>query len=173
MDLYLMQHGAAESADVDPRRPLTSAGRRSVARVSDQAAACGLRIDRISHSGKLRAEQSAVILAAALDVIDVAPVLGLAPNDPVADAAAAHIDIGSPESLGIVGHLPFLDRLASLLVAGDPDARVLAFVNGGLVRLVPADPPEPVGGGSGPTAGPAGAFAVSWVLAPAIAGPAA
>ncbi|NIN53050.1 MAG: phosphohistidine phosphatase SixA, partial [Nitrososphaeria archaeon] len=40
-------------------------------------------------------------------------------------------------SLAIVGHLPFLDKLASLLVAGVEDANVVAFQNSGIVKLVP------------------------------------
>ncbi len=56
--------------------------------------------------------------------------------------------------MAIVGHLPFLDRFASLLVVGDPGAGVVAFRNGGLVKLVPAGP----------------GFAVAWAVTPEMAG---
>ncbi|MCK4450112.1 MAG: hypothetical protein KAX26_05930 [Anaerolineae bacterium] len=36
----------------------------------------------------------------------------------------------------LVGHLPFLDRLASLLVTGDADHSIVRFQMGGIVCLV-------------------------------------
>lgn len=172
-----MQHGAAVPADADPQRPLADEGRAAVGAVAGHAAACGVRFERIVHSGKLRAEQTAQILGEALACPDVAPVTGLAPMDQVREAATALIDPGSQSALAIVGHLPFLDRLASWLVAGDERARVVSFCNGGLVRLVPVGGPAggPVGGvGSGPADadGRVGApdlgasFAVAWILVP-------
>ncbi len=160
MDVYLMQHGTAEAADIDPERPLTSGGRRTVEAVAGHAASCGVSIDRIVHSPKLRARQSAQILGAELGCSEVVQVQGLAPKDSVEVAATTLIELGKPGSIAIVGHLPFLERFASLLVAGDAGARVVAFENGGLVRLVPAGLPFP-----GPSAG---GFAVAWILSPAL-----
>ncbi len=160
MDVYLMQHGVAEAADANPQRPLTAGGRRTVEAVARQAASCGVSIDRIVHSPKLRARQSAQILGASLGCSDLVEVSGLAPKDSVEAAAAALVDTGRPGSVAIVGHLPFLERFASLLVVGDAAARVVAFENGGLVRLVPAGLPSP--------RGPVGGFAVSWILSPAL-----
>jgi phosphohistidine phosphatase len=154
VDVYLMQHGEAVPAEVDPDRPLTDAGRAAVRAVGAHAAACGVRIDRIVHSGKTRAEQTADLLAAALGCRQVAAVHGLKPNDPV-EAAASLVDAGRPGSVAVVGHMPFLERFASLLVAGDSSAQVVAFRNGGLVRLVPAS------GGAG--------FSVAWAITPEVA----
>jgi phosphohistidine phosphatase len=153
MDVYLMQHGEAEPAEVDPERSLTEQGRHSVGAVSTHAAACGVHIDRIVHSGKLRAEQTAAILASALgcDVVD--QVDGLSPNAAVQEAADALVDPGAAGSLAIVGHLPFLERLASLLVAGDCTAHVIVFRNGGLVKLVPGE----------------WGYAVAWAITPEVA----
>jgi phosphohistidine phosphatase len=153
MDVYLMQHGEAAAADVDPERPLTESGRRSVGAVAAHAAACGVHIDRIVHSGKLRAEQTAAILAEALGCTVVDQVDGLSPNAAVQAAADALVDQASPGSLAIVGHLPFLDRFAALLVAGDCTAQVVAFRNGGLVKLVPAE----------------WGYAVAWAITPEVA----
>ena len=55
-------------------------------------------------------------------------------------------------SVAIVGHLPFLDKLASLMVTGDENAGVIAFQYAGVVRLVPKRE------GDG--------YRVRWVLAP-------
>jgi phosphohistidine phosphatase len=153
MDVYLMQHGQAAPADVDPQRPLTADGRRSVELVCAHAAACGVHLDRIVHSGKLRAEQTAGILAEALGCLRVDQVDGLSPNSAVQDAADALVDPTREGSLAIVGHLPFLDRFAALLVAGDCTAQVVAFRNAGLVKLVPAE----------------WGFAVEWAITPEVA----
>jgi phosphohistidine phosphatase len=153
VDIYLMQHGEALPAELDPSRSLSDVGRRSVEAVSRHAAACGVRIDRIVHSGKLRAVESALILATALGCADVGHVEGLSPGADVEAAMAALIDPAGVGSLAIVSHLPFLDRLASLLVTGDPGAHVVAVRNGGLVRLVPAGP----------------RFAVAWAITPEVA----
>lgn len=150
-----MQHGEALSADVDPERPLSEQGRSTVAAVAAHASACGVRLDRIVHSGKLRAEQTAAILAAELACADVGAVPGLAPNDDVRAAASVHADPGQQGSLAVVGHLPFLDRFASLLVAGDAAAHVVAFRNGGLVRLEPS--------------AVEGRFCVAWAVTPEVA----
>jgi phosphohistidine phosphatase len=155
MDLYLMQHGEAVAAEVDPDRPLADAGRAHAAAVAAHAAACGVRVDRVVHSRKTRAVQTAQILARALGCTDVDAVDGLKPNDDVVAAGLALVDRQAPGSLAVVGHLPFLDRLASLLVTGNPDAHVVAFRNGGLVHLVPREP------GAG--------FAVAWALTPDVA----
>lgn len=157
MDVFLMQHGEAVAAEIDPERPLTPMGQQSVHAVATHAAACGVRIDRIVHSGKLRARQSAEVLAAALGCTQLAQVDGLKPGDDVRAAARALVDRAQPGSLAIVGHLPFLDRLAALLVVGDPDAHVVTFRNGGLVRLVPA--PGDVG------------YSLAWAITPEVAGP--
>lgn len=155
MEVFLMQHGEAVAAEVDPERPLAAAGRASVGVVASHAAACGVRIDRIMHSDKLRAVQTAHLLAAAVGCVDVAVVPGMHPNDDVRALAASLIDPDVSGALALVGHLPFLDRLASLLVVGDPLGHVVAFRNGGLVKLVPS---------------PSGqAFSVAWVVTPEVA----
>jgi phosphohistidine phosphatase len=153
VDVYLMQHGEAAAAEVDPARPLTDVGRHSVQVVSAHAASCGVHVDRIVHSGKLRAEQTAGILAGALGCQIVDQVDGLSPNAAVQGAADALVDPAAVESLAIVGHLPFLDRLAALLVAGDCTAQVVAFRNGGLVKLVPTE----------------WGYAVAWAITPEVA----
>ena len=155
-----MQHGEALAAEVDPVRPLSDRGQESVMAVAGHAAVRGVRIDRIVHSGKVRAEQTALILAEATYCTDVSAHSGLAPSDDVHEAVARLVHPES-SSLAIVGHLPFLDRFASLLVAGDPQAHVVKFRNAGLVHLVRD--------GSGGAQESAGSFAVSWLLVPELA----
>jgi phosphohistidine phosphatase len=171
VELYLMQHGEAVAAEIDPQRPLSPQGVRSVRDVAGRAAASGVQIDRIVHSGKARAAQSAQILADALACTDVSEVVGLAPNDSVEDAASRLIGTEADASVAVVGHLPFLDRLAGLLVAADPQVHVVAFRNGGLVHLVPTSQGRTGDGDAGTAAPLAGRFAVSWGLVPDPAAP--
>jgi phosphohistidine phosphatase len=134
MDLYLMQHGEARPEQEDPSRPLTERGRREVERVARAAARLGLRIPAIRHSGKLRAEQTAEILAESLDPRpDLAPLAGLAPQDDPAPSARVVAEAKTP--LLLIGHLPHLSRLVSLLVVGDPTRGLVSFRMGGLVCL--------------------------------------
>ncbi|MCM8596151.1 phosphohistidine phosphatase SixA [Accumulibacter sp.] len=132
--LYLVQHGEAVPETVDPERPLTAAGRSSVEQVATWAKRHGLQVDEIRHSGKLRAAQTAAILAAKLHPprgVSVHP--GLGPKDdvrPLARALATHSG-----SLMIVGHLPFLTRLSGFLLAGDSERALVDFRYAGLVGL--------------------------------------
>ena len=155
MDVFLMQHGEAVAAEVDPDRPLAEAGRISVGAVARHAAACGVRIDRILHSDKLRAVQTADLLAEALGCPDVRMAPGMHPNDDVRTLVATLLEPAGPGAVALVGHLPFLDRMASLLVVGDPSGHVVSFRNGGLVKLVPS----PSGSG----------FVVAWAITPEVA----
>jgi phosphohistidine phosphatase len=155
MDVYLMQHGEAAAEADDPARALTAAGRATVTRVASRAQAAGVHVDRCVHSGKLRAEQTAQILAEAVDGGPVEQRDGLTPNDAVAPLVEWLRTQTRDESVAVIGHLPFLDRLASTLVADDEDAQVISFQMGGLVKLVPKTD----------RAG----FAIAWVLAPDIA----
>jgi len=156
MDLYLMQHGEATAEEKDPERPLTEEGRASVQRVAEHARDAGVRGLRCVHSGKLRAEQSAQLLASALGGGSTAENRsGLSPNDPVEPVAEWLRGLPADQAVALVGHLPFLDRLASLLVAADADAHVVRFRMGGLVKLEP----KPDGDG----------FSVAWFVPPDLA----
>ncbi len=70
MELYLSQHGKAESEEEDPRRPLSAEGREETERVARAAATAGIRVDGVWHSTKLRARQTAEIFAEALKPVN-------------------------------------------------------------------------------------------------------
>jgi phosphohistidine phosphatase len=134
MRLYLVQHGEAVPEDVDPARPLSETGRADVAKVARFLAAGGLRVDQVLHSGKLRAEQTAALLAAAL-APGRTPLArpGLNPKDPTDEVAKAVT--ASDQDAMLVGHLPFMARLASRLLAGRDEADLIAFQPGTIVCL--------------------------------------
>jgi len=114
MELFLVQHGEAKPETVDPERPLTDRGAETVERMATWASRAGVEVAQIRHSGKRRAEQTAAILAEQLKPAKgVIAVAGLKPNDDVHAMGAA---LGTErEPLMLVGHLPFLSRLAGLL----------------------------------------------------------
>jgi len=134
MRIYLTQHGEAVPKDVDPDRPLSEQGREDVRRLADFLGATGVRVGQVLHSGKTRAEQTAAILAKAL-LPEGQPQAhaGLGPKDPL-EKVSPEIAFWSCDTL-IVGHLPYLGRLASLLLASDPDLQLLAFQPGSMACL--------------------------------------
>lgn len=134
MEIYLVQHGEAVPEAVDPARPLTERGREEVQRVARHAAAAGLPGPEIRHSGRLRARQTAEILAQhLLPAAGPQAMEGIGPAD---DPAAARAVVeAAREPLMVVGHLPHLSRLASLLIAGDRGRELIRFRNGAIVCL--------------------------------------
>ena len=135
MKVYLMQHGEARAEAEDPQRPLTGRGEDEVRRVSKVAKRLNLRPSKILHSGKLRAEQTAEILVEGLGISPspLQSAQGLNPNDDVRPWAER---IGSQnEDLMLVGHLPFLAKLASYLLGGREDGNLVRFQNGAIVSL--------------------------------------
>jgi len=133
MRLYLVQHGKSLSEAEDPRRPLSPEGREETRRLASWLRELEIRIPEIWHSTKLRARETAEILAEALGSRTVERE-GLAPLDdphPVAEALKAR-----REDLLIAGHLPFLSRLASLLLVGDPEKELIKFRFSGCLALV-------------------------------------
>jgi phosphohistidine phosphatase len=134
MKLYLVQHGKAATKETDPTRPLTEEGRSDVRKVAEFIKPLSLCADCLWHSDKARAAQTAEILASVVKAKKgTLQRQGLAPND---DVSALKNEISSAEDdIMIVGHLPFLGKLASLLVAGRETAEVVEFKQGGIVCL--------------------------------------
>jgi phosphohistidine phosphatase len=146
--LYLMQHGEAKSEPEDPERSLTVRGEEETKKISGAARRLGIRPSRIYHSGKKRAEQTAGIIARALD-LSVQTGQGLNPNDdgrPWVERISKEA-----EDVMIVGHLPFLEKLASFLVCGDEGAKAVLFRYSAILCLERTGP---------------GRWAVDWLLKP-------
>ena len=134
MQVYLVQHAKAHSKEENPDRPLTPRGRQDTEQVAALAATLGLQVHEIRHSGKTRAEQTATILGEALEPdAGVVKALGLGPLDDVAPVAEALSQVA--ESIMLVGHLPFMERLAGYMLTGDAEQPVVKFHNAGLVCL--------------------------------------
>ena len=127
MKLYLMQHGEAKPEAEDPERSLTVRGEEEVKKVALRAGNLSVVPSKIFHSGKLRAKQTAEIMAKGLKSPPgkVEAVQGLNPNDDV-KPWAGNIRKGK-EDLMIVGHLPFLEKLASYFLCGNENSRLVLF----------------------------------------------
>ena len=151
MKLYLIQHGEAKPEVEDRERPLTDRGMDEVNRVSRAAKRLDIQPSKIFHSDKLRARQTAARIAEGLGLPkeNILEALGLNPADNIRPWIQRIQQ--ATEDLMIVGHLPFLERLASFLLCGDESARLILFRYGGIVCLVQKEDK---------------AWAVRWILVP-------
>lgn len=155
MEIYLSQHAQAKSSKEDPARPISEEGESITRRVAEYLEKVGIKVDNIYHSGKLRAKQTADILAKSICLTGRAEMKsGLEPSDDVRPIVEWLEQHASEEinSIVIVAHLPFLNKLASLLTSGNENAHIVMFHNSGLVKLVP----KPSGRD----------YSIEWILTP-------
>jgi phosphohistidine phosphatase len=149
MRLYLVRHGDAVSERVDATRPLSERGRAEIEAVADRAARLGWHPAEIFHSGITRARQTAEILARRLaPARGVRAMEGLEPEDDPHRLAAECEALR--DAVMLVGHMPYMSRLASLLLLGETRRDVIRFGTGTIAGLARVD----------------GRFLVEWVIAP-------
>ena len=131
--IYLVHHADALPASVDPQRPLSGLGRAQADLLASRAAGRGVRPDVIWHSGKLRARQTAEAFWRACNPLSqLSAIRGMQPADPpswIRDQV-----IRESRQVMLVGHLPHLPRLLTLLVTGREDP-LLDFPSHGLVAI--------------------------------------
>jgi phosphohistidine phosphatase len=150
MRLYLVHHAEAVPEQQDPRRPLTERGWAQARAVAGHAVRrAGARPVRVCHSEKVRAAQTAQAWQETLARVEVVAEPRLNPSADPALLAAALAE--EERDLAVVGHQPFLNRLAALLVCGDPDRPVLALPAAGAACL---------------ERGPRGEWSIRWVVGP-------
>lgn len=152
IQLYLVQHGEAVPDSENPERPLTTRGREDIRSLAAFLAEAKINPARIVHSGKLRAADSASLLAVAIgnNVAIETCEKGLLPGDspvPLAEAVGEWQD----DTL-VVGHQPFMSRLVSRLLLGREQPAIVEFTPGTIACLAR----RPV----------TGAWYLSWVLTP-------
>ena len=134
MKLYLVQHGEAVAKEVDPDRALSERGFRDVEKMALFLRRSGIGVDRILHSGKRRAKQTAQVLAAAiLPGGQPESVEGIKPNDDVVSFGEKLDDL--QDDTLVAGHLPFMARLVAWLITGNKDLGMLAYRPGSVVCL--------------------------------------
>ena len=150
MKLYLVQHGEAYAKDEQPERPLTERGREDVQRLAAFLHRAQVQVGRVIHSGKLRARQTAGLLAQAIAPGVALESSGLInPNDNPA-AFDWQGDSWDQDTV-IVGHLPFMAKMVSQLLLEDQDKIIAAYRPGSVVCLEHADD---------------GAWQLAWMIRP-------
>ena len=135
MYLYLVQHAEAKLKEEDSDRRLTTNGKEVIQRVASFLAQnTNIQLHSIIHSGKTRAIETAKVLSEKLK-----PLKGIEEGKELGPNSTPW---GWVENLSqienntmIVGHLPHLKRLSSLLLCQDEHKRVIEFQNGCVLCL--------------------------------------
>src|SRR5919197_217772 len=137
MEIYVLRHGIAVERGTpgykkDSDRPLTKEGEEKMHQIAEAMLAMELKFDLILSSSLVRAEQTAKIVADALDE-EVTFTDHLAPDGNALELIR-EINDEKPQRVLLVGHEPDLSRLISLLVTGGTDASI-ELKKGGLCKL--------------------------------------
>jgi phosphohistidine phosphatase len=135
MRLYLVQHAEPKRKEEDPSRPLSEKGWEDIRKVAKYAEKhLQIQVEQIVHSGKLRAKQTAEVLAEHLHPVKAVTVAeGL---EPLADPKVWKNRLaGTAENIVIVGHLPHLSKLTGHLLTGDESKEVITFRMAGITCL--------------------------------------
>jgi phosphohistidine phosphatase len=120
-----VQHGKSLPKDIDPEQGLSQEGIAEVQRIAQVAKGYNIGIRQIRHSTKDRARRTAALFHEALTPEEPMQVMeGLGPLDDVKAIAGRILD--EPD-LMLVGHLPFMERLASYLITGSTEKKFLNF----------------------------------------------
>jgi len=133
--LYLAQHGEAKTKDQDQDRSLTDKGTKDSEKTayfaSEQA---HISVKAIFHSGKTRSKETAEIMEAYLfPPKGMIPKEDLSPNDN--PKIWANLLSQGQEDIMVVGHLPHLSKLASLLLTKSDKKVPIGFKNSGIICL--------------------------------------
>jgi len=155
MKLYLVQHGDAKPKEEDPERPLSAKGLADVGKVADfLRSGVGITVSSITHSGKLRARQTADLLAKRLN-----PPFGATQADGLDPLAKSTMWAARLKTVGedvmLVGHLPHLSSLAARLLCGDEGKKIVSFTTGSVLCL---------------ERDAAGGWAIRWMVTPELIG---
>lgn len=136
MELYLMQHGANLSSDIDPAKPLSPVGIDVSAKAARMLKSLGAVPGLIATSPKLRARQTATVVARELgypeSAIEVLEALSpSAKPETTFESLRRRADV-SPAL--VIGHMPHLAHFINLLAC--PQGGVnLVLEHGSLTRL--------------------------------------
>ncbi len=154
MRLYLVRHATPNSEEIDPERGLSDQGKLEAQRVAAFLKPLEIRVENIRHSSKKRAAQTADILGTSVISNEgIFERAGISPMDPVTEIKNELES--SRQDLMLVGHLPFMGRLVSALVAGSDSADLVDFLPGTCACLVRTSP---------------GAWHIGWMITPELVG---
>ena len=133
MKLYLIQHGIALPEEKDPEKSLSPEGKDDTKKTAEFLKAKNIEVDAVWHSPKMRAAQTAQIIVNSILCEEIQERDDLNPLDSVENISQEIESLN--KDLMIVGHLPFLQKLASLLLSGSEKNQFISFKNSGAVCL--------------------------------------
>lgn len=141
MKLYLLRHAIAVERGTpgfedDSLRPLTGKGRDRMKQIVQGMKSLGLSFDHILTSPYVRARETAEIVAVVLGTKNPPGKEPLLAADQEPQAVLTKLDELDWKSLSVllVGHEPFLSKLASLMI-GAGKCSALKMKKGGLCKL--------------------------------------
>lgn len=135
MKLYLTRHGDAALSDTDSKRPLSKKGLEDINKVAKYNKTSGNKVIHVLHSKKLRAQQTAEILATEMLVgDDIELCADINPNDPLEPLLQLITELH--EDTLIVGHLPYMSYLVAHLMGKPETMNQITFTPGTMVCLV-------------------------------------
>ena len=143
MELYLMQHGLCLAKELDPEQSLSLVGRDQVEKCAHAARRMGLELDALVTSPKKRAQQTAAILSEAIRYPKKAILVSelVKAMTPPQDTLAWLRELGAEREarrVGVVGHMPSLGELVSLLITPGSRAAIrTAYHSPGTVSTSP------------------------------------
>jgi phosphohistidine phosphatase len=133
MALFLVQHAKSLSKDLDPDQGLSKEGINEVERIANVAKDYSISVSKIYYSTKTRARQTAKIFASTLKPSDgIQEKNGLKPLDDVTTLAEK---LDNKDNIMLIGHLPFMEKLAAYLITDSVEKSIIKFQNGGIVCL--------------------------------------
>ena len=132
MKLYLMRHGEALSADLDPEQGLSDNGKEKIEALAKHLHQQNLTFQCVFHSVKKRAMQTAEIMARVLSP-DVKPQVmnNIKPNDDPR-LVAPELNTWNEDTL-VTTHLPFLPNIVTLLTGQDVFLSAITFETGTII----------------------------------------
>jgi phosphohistidine phosphatase len=133
MKLYLIQHGISLPEEKDPEKSLSPEGKDETQQTAEFLKSKNIEVDAVWHSPKQRAAQTAQIIINSIFCSEIQERDDLNPLDSVENFPEEIKS--SNKNLMIIGHLPFLQKLASLFLSGSETNQFISFRNSGVVCL--------------------------------------
>ncbi len=133
MKVYIVQHGLSMPEEMDPEKGLSPEGKEQSRHVAEFMREKNIRVDAIWHSPKKRAAQTAHIMAEILVCSDTQERKDLNPLEAIGNIPGEIKSLD--KNLMIVGHLPFLQKLASGLLSGTENNQFISIRNSGVICL--------------------------------------
>lgn len=150
MKVYLVRHGDYVMDTTQQLDVLTEQGIAEVNAIVNMLKPLNIHVANIFYSNKNRAQQTAELLSQGISSGTLPTIRqGLNPNDDVSMIASEISAVD--EDWMLVGHLPFMGRLASQLILGNENKEIIAFLPGTMACLEQIDTER---------------WVINWVLSP-------